>query len=87
MFCGKSVEAFDQKVQSILVKEFKAVLEMGLLSEEALLPVVVEMRNSLREAFPEMSPKEAEIHLRQLQDQCREIAYRIFDVTYTTYWN
>lgn len=87
MFCAKSMEAFDQEVTSILVREFKTVLEMGLLTEDALLPVVLEMRNSLREAFPEMSPKQAEAHLRLLQDQCREIAYRIFDVTYTTYWN
>lgn len=87
MFCGGSVDDFDRKVNTILAREFKTVLEIGLLSEDALLPVVSEMRSSLREAFPNMSILEAEAHLRRLQDQCREIAHRIFDVAYTKYWN
>lgn len=87
MLCAKSVDDFDRKVNTILQREFQTILEMGLLSEEALLPAVECVRSSLREAFPVMSSAEVDYHLKHLQTQCREIAYRIFDVAYTTYWN
>lgn len=87
MFGARSVDEFDREVKTILAREFKTILETGLLTEEALLPVIAGMRISLREAFPAMTDKEAEVHLRGLQNQCREIAYRIFDLAYTTYWN
>lgn len=87
MLCVKSVDDFDSKVLRILVQEFRTILEIGLLSEESLIPVVSQMRNSLREAYPAMSMSEVDFHLDRLQQQCREIAYRIFDRTYTTYWN
>lgn len=87
MLRAKSMEDFDRKVITILEREFKTVVEIGLLTEESLLPVVSEMRNSLREAYPAMSASEVEVHLGRLQEQCREIAYRIFNVAYTKYWN
>lgn len=87
MFCARSLDEFDHKVNRILEIEFKTVVEMGFVTEEALIPVVAEMRDSLLEAFPMMSPGEIELHLRRLQDQCRETAYHIFNLAYTTYWN
>jgi hypothetical protein len=87
MFCARSVDDFDRQVKTILVQEFVGVVELGLLTEESLLPVIAGMRCSLREAYPAMSAAEVEIHLRHLQDQCREVAYRIFDLAYTTYWS
>ncbi|MEJ2007615.1 MAG: hypothetical protein P8Z30_05550 [Acidobacteriota bacterium] len=87
MLCARSLDDFDRKVNTILEREFKTVVEIGLLTEEALRPVVARMRSSLREAYPAMSAAEVDIHLQRLQDQCREIAYRIFDLSYTKYWN
>lgn len=87
MFCTMSVEDFDHRVKTILVEEFVGVLEMGLLSEDALLPVVAGMRRSLREAFPNMSVAEAEFHLQLLQDQCREAANSIVTLADAGYWN
>ena len=87
MFDTMSVEDFDQRVKSILVQEFVGVLEMGLLSEEALLPVVSGMRNSLCEAFFSMSTAEAEFHLQGLRDQCREAANSIVALADSGYWN
>ena len=87
MCCTMSVEDFDERVKSILVQEFVGVLELGLLSEEALLPVVAGMRTSLCEAFPTMSVGEAEFHLQALRDQCRETASSIFTLADAEYWN
>jgi hypothetical protein len=87
MYCTMSVEDFDQRVKSILVQEFIGVLELGLLSEEALLPVVAGMRSSLCEAFPTMSMPEAEFHLQALRDQCRETASSIVALLDAGYWN
>ena len=87
MFDTMSVEDFDQRVKSILVQEFVGVLEMGLLSEEALLPVVSGMRNSLCEAFFSMSTAEAEFHLQGLRDQCREAANSIVALADSGFWN
>jgi hypothetical protein len=87
MFSTMSVEDFDQRVKTILVQEFVGVLEMGLLSEEALLPVVAGMRNSLCDAFPTMSAAEAEFQLQVLRDQCKETANRIVAICDTHHWN
>lgn len=87
MLCAKSKDEFDIEVIRILSREFRTIVEAGLLSEEVLIPAVTGVRCSLREAFPEMSAEEAEFHLKQLQDQCREMAYSIFKMSYTTYWN
>ena len=87
MFGTMSVEDFDQRVKSILVQEFVGVLELGLLSEEALLPVVSGMRNSLCEAFFSMSTAEAEFHLQAPRDQCREAACSIVALADSGYWN
>jgi hypothetical protein len=87
MFCTMSVDDFDQRVKSILVQEFVGVLELGLLSEEALLPVVAGMRSSLCDAFPTMSVAEAEYQLQALRDQCRETANSIVTLADSGYWN
>lgn len=87
MFPAMSLSDFDREVKTILVREFEGVLELGLLSEETLIPVVAGIRTSLREAFPAMSPHEVEYHLMHLREQCREMAYSIFSLTYTNYWN
>lgn len=87
MICTMSVEDFDQRVKTILVQEFVGVLELGLLSEESLLPVVAGMRSSLRDAFPAMSAAEAEFHLQVLRDQCRETANSIVALADSEYWN
>ena len=87
MFCTMSPKDFDQRVKTILVEEFVGVLEMGLLSEESLLPVVAGMRSSLNEAFPGMSKAEAEFHLQQLQDQCRDTANSIVSLADAESWN
>jgi len=81
------MEDFDQKVKSILVHEFVGVLEMGLLSEEALLPVVAGMRNSLCNAFPNMSVAEAEFQLQTLRDQCKETVSRLVALSDSQHWN
>jgi hypothetical protein len=82
-----SVEDFDQRVKTILIQEFVGVLELGLLSEEALLPVVAGMRSSLCDAFSGMSVAEAEHHLQVLRDQCRETAHSIVALADSGYWN
>jgi hypothetical protein len=87
MFCTMSVEDFDQRVKTILVQEFVGVLEMGLLSEESLLPVVAGMRNSLCDAFPTMSVAEAEFQLQVLRDQCKETANKIVALSDSGHWN
>jgi len=87
MFGTMSLEDFDQKVKSILAQEFVDILDLGLLSEEALLPVVTGMRGSLREAFPTMSGAEAEFHLQLLRDQCRDTANSIVALADSGYWN
>lgn len=87
MFCTMSLEDFDQKVKTILAQEFVDILDLGLLSEETLLPVVTGMRGSLREAFPSMSASEAEFHLQLLRDQCRDTANSIVAMADSGYWN
>lgn len=87
MFDTMSVEDFDQRVKTILEQEFIGVLELGLLSEEALQPVVYGMRSSLCEAFSTMSLAEAEFHLQALRDQCRETATSIVALADSGYWN
>lgn len=87
MFGTMSVEDFDQRVKTILIQEFVGVLELGILSEEALLPVVAGMRSSLCDAFPKMSVAEAEFQLRLLQDQCRETANSIVALADSGHWN
>lgn len=87
MFSAMSVEDFDQRVKTILIQEFVGVLEMGLLSEEALLPVVAGMRSSLCDAFSTMSVAEAEFHLQTLRDQCKETASRIVALSDSEHWN
>jgi|YelNatPaOPRAMG01_1025707.scaffolds.fasta_scaffold27895_2 hypothetical protein len=87
MFPAMSLSDFDREVKTILVREFEGILDLGLMSEEALIPVVAGIRSSLREAFPSMSPKDVEFHLKQLQDQCRDTAYSIFHLAYTDHWN
>lgn len=87
MFARMSVDDFDQRVKSILVQEFLGILEMGLLSEAALLPVVSGMRNSMCEAFLSMSSAEAEFHLQALRDQCRETANSIVALADSGFWN
>lgn len=87
MFGTMSVEDFDQRVKTILIQEFVGVLELGILSEEALLPVVAGMRSSLCDAFPKMSVAEAEFQLQLLQDQCRETANRIVALADSGHWN
>lgn len=87
MFRARSLDEFDRKVNRILEREFTTLVEMGLVTVEDLIPVVEGMRDSLLEAFPVMSPGEIELHLGRLQDQCRETAYHIFNLSYTTYWN
>lgn len=82
-----SLLEFDQAVKSILDQAFGGVLEMGLVSEEALFSVITGMRSSLRKAFPEMSGPEAELHLLQLQEECRDTVDSIFSVAETAYWN
>lgn len=87
MICTMSVEDFDHRVKTILVQEFVGVLELGLLSEDALLPVVAGMRRTLRDAFPGMSVAEAEFHLQLLQDQCRDTANSIVALAESEHWN
>ncbi len=87
MICTMSVDDFDQRVKTILIQEFVGVLELGLLSEESLLPVVAGMRSSLCDAFPAMSTAEAELHLHALRDQCREAANSIVALADSEYWN
>ena len=87
MFCTMSVEDFDKRVKTILAQEFIGILDLGLLSEETLLPVVAGMRTSLRDAFPAMSVAEAEFHLQVLRDQCRETASSIVAMADSGYWN
>ena len=87
MICTMSAEDFDQRVKTIMIQEFVGVLEMGLLSEESLLPVVAGMRSSLCDAFPTMSSAEAEFHLQALRDQCRETASSIVALADSAFWN
>ena len=87
MFDTMSVEDFDQRVKTILEQEFVSVLELGLLTEEALLPVVLGMRSSLCDAFSSLSLAEAEFHLQALRDQCRETASSIVALADSGYWN
>ncbi len=87
MFGTMSVEDFDQRVKTILIREFVGVLELGILSEETLLPVVAGMRSSLCNAFPKMSVAEAEFQLQLLQDQCRETANSIVALADSGHWN
>lgn len=87
MTSGMSVHEFDRAVKSILDQAFGGVLELGLVSEEALFSVMTGMRNSLRKAFPAMSGSEAELHLLQLREQCRDTVDSIFAVAETVYWN
>jgi hypothetical protein len=87
MICTMSVEDFDQRVKTIMIQEFVGVLEMGLLSEESLLPVVAGMRSSLCDAFPAMTTAEAEFHLQGLRDQCRETVASIVSLSDSEYWN
>lgn len=87
MFCTMSLEDFDKRVKTILAEEFIGILDLGILAEESLLPVVAGMRNSLRDAFPEMSVAEAEFHLQLLRDQCRETANSIVERADSGYWN
>jgi len=87
MICAMSVEDFDQRVKTIMIQEFVGILELGLLSEESLLPVVAGMRSSLCDAFPTMSAAEAEFHLQALRDQCRETADSIVALADSEYWN
>jgi hypothetical protein len=87
MFCAMSMEDFDQRVKTILIQEFVNVLEMGLLSEDALLPVAAGMRTSLCDAFPTMSVAEAEFHLQVLRDECRETASKIVSLSDSVHWN
>jgi hypothetical protein len=87
MSCDMSLYEFDQAVKGILDQEFVGVVEMGLVPEEALFPVMAGMRISLRNAFPEMSRTEVELHLRQLQQECRDTAESIFARAEAVYWN
>lgn len=87
MFCTMSVEDFDQRVKTIMIQEFVGVLELGLLSEESLLPVFAGMRSSLCDAFSSMSPAEAELHLQALRDQCRETVTSIVALADSKNWN
>lgn len=87
MSCGMSLYDFDRAVKMILDQEFVGVLEMGLVSEESLFPVIAGMRSSLRNAFPTMSIAEAELYLQRLQQECRETANSIFAVAEDVYWN
>ena len=87
MPCEMSLNDFDQAVKMILDQEFVGVLEMGLVSEKALFPVMVGMRSSLREAFPAMSGTEAELRLQQLQQECRDTANSIFALADSVYWH
>lgn len=87
MFCTASVDDFDDRIDRILEREFKTVVEIGLVPEDVLLPAVEEMRSSLRTALPTMSATELDAHLKHLQNQCREMAYDIFSLAYAQYWN
>jgi hypothetical protein len=87
MFCTMSQEDFDQRVKTILAREFDEVLDLGLLSEEALLPVITNMRRNLNEAFANMSVAEAERHLQHLQHECRETASHIVALADARLWN
>lgn len=87
MSCEMSLYDFDQAVKLILDQEFVGVLEMGLVSEEALFPVMTGMRTSLRQAFSAMSPMEAELHLQQLRQECRATAESIFAISESTFWH
>jgi hypothetical protein len=87
MSCDMSLHDFDQAVKMILDQEFVGVLEMGLVSEADLFPVMVGMRNSLRQAFTAMSGAQAELHLQQLQQECRDTANSIFALAESAYWN
>lgn len=87
MLCTMSLDDFDKRVKTILAEEFIGMLDLGILSEESLLPVVTGMRNSLRNAFPTMSVAEAEFHLELLRDQCRETANSIVAMADSGYWN
>lgn len=87
MVCSMSKDDFDNRVKSILAQEFSAVIDVGLLSEETLMPVITRMRTSLHEAFAAMSVAEAEFHLQMLRDQCRETADSIVAMADSGYWN
>ncbi len=87
MSCHMSLYDFDRAVKMILNQEFVGVLEMGLVSEEALFPVMAGMRISLRRAFPAMSETEAELRLQQLQEECRDTADSIFAIAEAVRWN
>ncbi|MEJ2007609.1 MAG: hypothetical protein P8Z30_05520 [Acidobacteriota bacterium] len=82
-----SVEDFDRAVMRILEQEFVGVLDMGLLPEEALLPVVAGMRCSLCKAFPGMSAREIRFHLQSLRQECRDTANSIYALADAGYWN
>lgn len=84
---GISLEEFDRAVELIVDQEFVGVLDMGLVSEETLFPLVAGMCSALHEAFPAMSGAEAEFHLRQLRRECRETANSIIALAETEYWN
>lgn len=87
MSCQMSLNDFDRAVKMILNQEFVGVLEMGLVSEEALFPVMAGMRISLRKAFPAMSETEAELRLEQLQQECRDTADSLFAIAESVRWN
>jgi hypothetical protein len=82
-----SQEDFDHRVKTILAREFDDILDLGLLSEEALRPVITNMRRNLSEAFPNMSVAEAERHLQHLEQECRETASRIVALADARLWN
>lgn len=82
-----SLDDFDQEVKMILDQEFLSVLEMGLVSEETLFPVVTGMRSSLRQAFPTMSRMEVEMYLLQLRQECRDTADSILALADITHWH
>ena len=87
MSCEMSLYDFDQAVKMILDQEFVSVLEMGIISEADLFPVMVGMRSSLRQAFAAMSQAEVELHLEQLQQECRDTANSIFALAESVYCN
>jgi len=87
MFCSMSMDDFDNRVKTILAQEFSGVIDVGLLSEETLMPVITRMRTSLQQAFAAMSVAEVEFHLQMLRDQCRETADSIVAMADSGYWN